>query len=119
MAMTLFRVAGPASGQIPPGEGLVETTGVVSVDGVHPGSRFKAAVVVRLTDDWHVNAHEPTLDYLIPTGLPHTHKPQTPPHTLFDSHAPLHTARPAFAGSCPPRFQYRIRRGDLERVSTA
>ena len=70
MAMTLFRVAGPASGQIPPGEGLVETTGVVSVDGVHPGSRFKAAVVVRLTDDWHVNAHEPTLDYLIPTGLP-------------------------------------------------
>lgn len=36
---------------------------------VPAGSSFRAAVVVDIEDGWHVNAHQPTLDYLIGTEL--------------------------------------------------
>jgi len=41
----------------------------VSFDKVPPGSSFRLAVALRIEPGWHVNAHKPSLDYLIPTSL--------------------------------------------------
>jgi len=38
-------------------------------DGVRAGARFEAFVMVYVAEGWHVNAHEPTLKYLIGTTL--------------------------------------------------
>jgi thioredoxin:protein disulfide reductase len=41
----------------------------LSVDNVHPGAEFYVAVRLDIDDDWHINAHVPTYDYLIGTRL--------------------------------------------------
>jgi thiol:disulfide interchange protein DsbD len=41
----------------------------VSVDAIRPGDKFKVAVAVEVGEGYHINAHRPTLDYLIPTTL--------------------------------------------------
>ncbi|MEX0772329.1 MAG: cytochrome c biogenesis protein CcdA [Balneolales bacterium] len=41
----------------------------LSVDKVKAGSEFKAAVILNIEDSWHVNANQPSLDYLIGTEL--------------------------------------------------
>ena len=41
----------------------------LSVDNIHPGSEFYAAVEMDIEDKWHINAHIPTFDYLIGTEL--------------------------------------------------
>lgn len=41
----------------------------LSVDYVHPGAEFYAAVKMDIDEKWHVNAHIPTYDYLIGTEL--------------------------------------------------
>ena len=48
---------------------VVKATGYVSVDAIRPGDRFKIAIAVEVGEGYHVNAHRPTLDYLIPTTL--------------------------------------------------
>lgn len=48
---------------------VLKAHGVVSVDRVHPGTSFQAAAVVDVESGWHINAHKPTFDYLIPTVL--------------------------------------------------
>lgn len=45
----------------------VEITPELSVNKVTPGSDFKAALVLDIDEGWHINAHRPTLDYLIGT----------------------------------------------------
>ncbi len=42
---------------------------VLATDNVHPGSPVKAAVVAQIASGYHINDHQPTLDYLIPTEL--------------------------------------------------
>ncbi|MDZ7311486.1 MAG: protein-disulfide reductase DsbD [candidate division KSB1 bacterium] len=61
--------AGTAPSQLMRGENLVQTRTVLSVDHVHPGSTFQLAVIADLEQGWHINAHRPTLEYLIPTEL--------------------------------------------------
>lgn len=41
----------------------------LSVEAVPAGESFKAAVVLDIADTWHINAHKPTLDYLIGTQV--------------------------------------------------
>ncbi len=48
---------------------VVTATGFLSIDRVHPGSAFHAAVVADVAEGWHVNAHHPSLDYLIATAF--------------------------------------------------
>jgi len=48
---------------------VVKATGYLSFDKVPPGSSFRLAVAVDIDEGWHVNAHEPTFDYLIPTKI--------------------------------------------------
>lgn len=47
----------------------VDVTTYLSHDAVTAGEHVKAAVVLEIAEDWHVNAHRPTLDYLIGTEL--------------------------------------------------
>src|SRR5215468_8591735 len=47
----------------------VKASGYVSVDAIRPGDKFKVAVAVEVGDGYHINAHRPTLDYLIPTTV--------------------------------------------------
>ncbi|MBI3951543.1 MAG: protein-disulfide reductase DsbD [Acidobacteria bacterium] len=62
-----FLLMGTAQAQMMSGEKLVKLRPVLSVDKMHPGSTFQVAVIADLEKGWHVNAHKPTLDYLIPT----------------------------------------------------
>jgi thioredoxin:protein disulfide reductase len=48
---------------------VVKAQGFASVERVAPQSKFKLAVVLEVTDGYHINAHVPTLDYLIPTNV--------------------------------------------------
>src|SRR5262249_16947213 len=48
---------------------VVKATGYVSVDAIRPGDKFKVAVAVEVGEGYHINAHRPTLDFLIPTTL--------------------------------------------------
>lgn len=41
----------------------------LSQTAVQPGDTLEAAVIVRIDEGWHANAHKPTLDYLIGTAL--------------------------------------------------
>ena len=62
-------VMGTAQAQFISGEQLVQLQTALSVDTVHPGSSFQVAVIGDLEEGWHVNAHLPSLEYLIPTEL--------------------------------------------------
>ncbi len=53
------------------GAGGVEITidALTEMDAVHPGSEFRAAADVTVSEGWHVNSYEPLDDFLIPTVL--------------------------------------------------
>ena len=42
---------------------------ILAANGAHPESAIKAAVVVRIAAGYHINAHHPSLNYLIPTEV--------------------------------------------------
>jgi thiol:disulfide interchange protein DsbD len=69
MGLVWLLVVGLASAQPPSDEQRIKARGVLAVDQVHPGSSFQAAIIADVEKGWHVNAHTPTLDYLIPTEL--------------------------------------------------
>jgi thiol:disulfide interchange protein DsbD len=48
-------------------ERVVKARGYLSADAVRPGDKFKVAVVLEVAPGYHINAHEPSLDYLFPT----------------------------------------------------
>lgn len=48
---------------------VVKATGYASVDAVRPGDKFKIAIAVEVGEGYHINAHRPTLDFLIPTSV--------------------------------------------------
>jgi thiol:disulfide interchange protein DsbD len=55
------------AGQNPPQ--IVEVRTLLATDAAHPGSAVKAAVVAQIAPGYHINSHQPSLDYLIPTDL--------------------------------------------------
>ena len=48
---------------------VVKVRGYASADGVRPGDKFKVAVALEVGEGYHINAHRPTLDFLIPTSV--------------------------------------------------
>ncbi|HEM46703.1 MAG TPA: DUF255 domain-containing protein [Alphaproteobacteria bacterium] len=50
-------------------EELVDVSAGLSLSAFHPGSRGFVAVTATIAGDWHINAHEPLDEYLIPTVL--------------------------------------------------
>jgi len=61
MAMTLAWAQGNNS--------VVEAHAVFATDAAHANSPLKLAVVAQVAPGYHINAHKPTLDYLIPTEI--------------------------------------------------
>lgn len=59
--------AGVAEDQRP--SAVVEARMLLAADAVRVASTTQAAVVAQIAPGYHVNDHEPTLDYLIPTEL--------------------------------------------------
>ena len=48
---------------------VVKTKGYASVDGVRPGDKFNIAVAIEVGEGYHINAHHPSLDFLVPTTV--------------------------------------------------
>jgi DsbC/DsbD-like thiol-disulfide interchange protein len=48
---------------------VVSAHTLLETDGAHPGSSVKAAVIAEVSPGFHINDHNPNLDYLIPTEL--------------------------------------------------
>lgn len=48
---------------------VVDVKGFASVDGIRLGDSFKVAIVLTIEQGYHINAHTPTLQYLIPTQV--------------------------------------------------
>jgi thiol:disulfide interchange protein DsbD len=48
---------------------VVKAKGYASASAVRPGDKLKVAVALEVEDGYHINAHVPTLDFLIPTSV--------------------------------------------------
>jgi thioredoxin:protein disulfide reductase len=55
---------------------VVQANLVLATDAVHADSIAKAAVIAEVTPGYHINAHKPSLDYLIPTDVKMSAAPQ-------------------------------------------
>src|SRR6267378_7688937 len=55
--------------QIPSAKDVVKPAAFPSFEPVSRGKQMEIAVVMKIRDGYHVNAREPTFDYLIPTDL--------------------------------------------------
>jgi hypothetical protein len=55
--------------QMPSGRDVVTPNAFASVEPVGRGSSFQIAVVLKIRDGFHINARQPSSDYLIPTDL--------------------------------------------------
>lgn len=73
LALPTLSAAQPASGDSlsrPRGSADVAETEIrLSHELVPAGTSFRAAIRIRLDNGWHINAHRPTLDYLIGTEI--------------------------------------------------
>src|SRR5262245_44874584 len=48
---------------------VVKAAGYASVDGVRPDGKFRIAIAIDVGEGYHINAHHPSLDFLIPTTV--------------------------------------------------
>ena len=55
--------------QMPSGRDVVAPSAFASVEPVGRGSSFQIAVVLKIRDGFHINARQPSAEYLIPTDL--------------------------------------------------
>ncbi len=63
------QVGGQQERPLPPANTVVEPRAYVSLKPVPRGHAFELAVVASIRPGFHINAHEVSLDYLIPTTL--------------------------------------------------
>ena len=69
-ALTLLIASALASLTFAQGSDRVVTAkGYASADGVRPGDKFKVAIAVEVGEGYHINAHRPTLEFLVPTSV--------------------------------------------------
>lgn len=66
-SLVVLLTAGAACAGGPPE--VVSAKVVLATDAVHPGQTAKFAVLARIEPGYHINAHKPSLDYLIPTRV--------------------------------------------------
>ena len=71
LALALLLPAGVMAqeGELPAPDEVVAVSGYLSLSGVHPGGSGVLAVVGDTLAGWHVNAHIPSEEFLIPTEL--------------------------------------------------
>ena len=68
-ATTASAIAFQAGGGPSSSAGKVQIESKISVDRAAAGSTFKAAVILKISEGWHINSNAPTYDYLIATSL--------------------------------------------------
>jgi len=59
----------PTLAQVPSGKEVVSPTAYVSIDPIARNSSFQVAVVLKIRNGFHINAHKASADYLIATNL--------------------------------------------------
>ena len=69
LVLQVHLISSPANAQLRGSSEKVDVAGYLAVDVVPAGETFRAAVVLEIEESWHVNAHRPTLDYLIGTEV--------------------------------------------------
>jgi thioredoxin:protein disulfide reductase len=70
LALAVFAVnASPQDGALPPAANVLQPQAYVSLQPVPRGHSFQIAVVGKITPGFHINAHMPSEDYLIPTKV--------------------------------------------------
>jgi len=67
VSLLVLLTAGTACASGPPE--VVSAKAVLATDAVHAGQTAKVAVLARIEPGYHINAHKPSLDYLIPTRV--------------------------------------------------
>src|ERR1700686_2332233 len=70
--VALFALSGYTLAQdkpYPPAASVLQPQAYVSMEPVPRGRLFEIAVVAKITPGFHVNAHEPSEEYLIPTKV--------------------------------------------------
>jgi thiol:disulfide interchange protein DsbD len=67
LALTGLLAATPVAAQGFSSARVLKARAVASVEAIQPGTSFQIAVVATVDPEWHINAHEPSFDYLIPT----------------------------------------------------
>ncbi|HEX2522715.1 MAG TPA: cytochrome c biogenesis protein CcdA, partial [Terriglobia bacterium] len=75
-------------------EKVVKARGLASIERVAPRAKFKVAVVLDVADGYHINAHVPTLDYLIPTNV------------SFQPPAGIHISEPLYPPPVTRTFEF-------------
>lgn len=65
--MGFLLTAGMVCADGPPA--VVSARAMLATNAVHPGATVKMAVVADVHSGYHINAHKPSLDYLIPTKV--------------------------------------------------
>jgi thioredoxin:protein disulfide reductase len=69
IALLVLLLSYPASAQFDMSADKVGISTLLSVEKVPQGGEFLAAVVMEIEEGWHINAVDPTLDWLIATTL--------------------------------------------------
>ena len=69
VAVIVISALPSAPAQMPSGRDVVAPSAFASVEPVGRGSSFQLAVVLKIRDGFHINARQPSADYLIPTDL--------------------------------------------------
>ena len=66
---TVISALPPVPAQMPSGRDVVTPSAFASVEPVGRGSSFQLAVVLKIRNGFHINARQPSADYLIPTDV--------------------------------------------------
>jgi len=69
MLVVLAATAAPQDAGYPQAASVIQPQAYVSLQPVPRGRPFEIAVVAKITPGFHVNAHEPSEEYLIPTKV--------------------------------------------------
>ncbi len=69
MAILLVFVCSAAPVALGQSDRVVKAKGYASVDAIRPGDKFKLVVALDVESGYHINAHQPSLDFLIPTSV--------------------------------------------------
>lgn len=73
---------------------VVKARGYASADGVRAGDKFKVAVALDIDAGYHINAHKPTLDYLVATTV------------QFDAPEGIRISEPNYPGHKLQKFEF-------------
>ena len=69
VVLAAFAVRASAQGDLPAASSVLQPQAYVSLQPVPRGRAFEIAVVAKISPGFHINAHQPSEDYLIPTKI--------------------------------------------------